>query len=238
MQDVTSMTAARARARSSWLRATGLSSLLLTAALSACGSDNTEPPFSAAGSTGTTPTAGTGSITPRAGTGATAGSTSSPVGAAGSGAAGSGSTAAGAGAAAGSGAAGAGAATEPTFTAVLDILTDSGNCGVCHGYSESNPPAADKAGQGGGFYIHFTDPAKAYTDIVGPKAYKGTGNMCGDTGDAYVVPGQPDASLLYSKLALATPKCGMGMPYGDPMGLPAADLATIRAWITAGAPNN
>jgi len=43
--------------------------------------------------------------------------------------------------------------------------------------------------------------------------------------------------LLYDTLAKATPSCGVRMPASG-TALTDAEIATLRAWITAGALNN
>jgi hypothetical protein len=174
---------------------------------------------------------------------ATAGSTA-PVAAAGTtaptgvGAAGSGTTTAATGAggavaavpptAAGSSAAGGGAAAPvaATFTAVLEILADSkNNCGLCH----------KSAMIGGGLMFDPTDKLGTFTALVGPKSPGTFGSTCG--GKTYVVPGKPDDSLLYDKVSKATPVCGLRMPASG-VTLDDPEIATIKAWIMAGAPNN
>lgn len=49
--------------------------------------------------------------------------------------------------------------------------------------------------------------------------------------EVYVVPNDPDASVLYQKLT--TPLCGSAMPFG---GTFAGDTNVLRDWILAGAP--
>jgi len=56
------------------------------------------------------------------------------------------------------------------------------------------------------------------------------------TGKTYVTKGSPEQSLLYDKIANATPACGTRMPPGDT--LSAAEIETVRSWIMAGAPND
>jgi hypothetical protein len=78
--------------------------------------------------------------------------------------------------------------------------------------------------------------------------------MCTPAGTRYVVPGDPDSSLLYKILSDADPSMGGACVDGngtplvrmpkDPATmmsaapLPSTDLETIRQWILAGAPNN
>ena len=73
--------------------------------------------------------------------------------------------------------------------------------------------------------------ARAYADLVDLRSIE-----C----PAYdlVSPGAPDTSYLVLKLEGSGP-CSVGArePFGGPP-LPEADIATIRAWIAAGAPDN
>ena len=68
-------------------------------------------------------------------------------------------------------------------------------------------------------------------------AYKETLLMEHDTlsAEGTVVPGNPDASLLYDRV-IGTPGSGPQMPLGQPP-LPAQAINTIRNWILAGAPD-
>ena len=126
-------------------------------------------------------------------------------------------------------AAGAGAAApsvSATFTAVLAVLADSkNNCGTCH----------KSAMIGGGLMFDPTDKAATYTALVGPKSAGMYGSTCG--GKTYVVPGKPEDSLLYDKVSKAMPVCGLRMPASGII-LDDPEIATIKAWIMAGAPNN
>lgn len=153
------------------------------------------------------------------------GGSQAPGGIAGSGVAGSGiagSGVAGSGVA-GSGVAGSGTAGGPsgqtaTLSAVAAILKESCGALSCHG---GGPEGRD---------VVFTDPATLYqtltTTVVAPCNNK-----------PLVTPGQSANSAL---LMLPTWQCDdFVMPQGcfdDPC-LPTADLATISAWIDAGAPN-
>lgn len=51
-----------------------------------------------------------------------------------------------------------------------------------------------------------------------------------------IAPGNPGASYLLQKIASATPRDGVRMPPDQP--LPSNKIDAIRAWITAGAPND
>jgi hypothetical protein len=70
-----------------------------------------------------------------------------------------------------------------------------------------------------------------------------TGPLCGRSGETYVVPGHPEASLLYAKLA-GTSDCGFLMPSGPESGPVRAkrftpeELQVVHDWIAAGAPND
>ncbi|MDP9149433.1 MAG: hypothetical protein M3O36_05775 [Myxococcota bacterium] len=109
-----------------------------------------------------------------------------------------------------------------TFTAVYAIITTS--CLPCH---------ATGGGATGGM-LDMSTQATAYTNLVGKTA---AGSACAATGGTRVVPGMATASLLYNKVSVATPRCGMRMPRGAAP-LPAADVMLIRSWINAGALND
>jgi hypothetical protein len=73
-------------------------------------------------------------------------------------------------------------------------------------------------------------PDRAYAELRSRGARAGA---C--AGQAFVVPGDPDASVLWKRVGGS--ECGGSMPLGSPL-LPAADLDAIRAWIAQGAPAN
>jgi len=73
----------------------------------------------------------------------------------------------------------------------------------------------------------------AYAQLVGAAS---TGAFCMGRGLTHIVPGDADASSLLAKLSGDVP-CGERMPQGGPF-LPDEVMAPIRAWITAGAPND
>jgi hypothetical protein len=190
---------------------------------SACTSQSPAGPVTVAG-TGAPALAGSGAPV-TAGTGAPiAMAGAQAVSAAGASAAGSsavvpvaGTSGAAAGAAAPGGAA--------TFTAVLAIFTDpKNNCGLCHKNMMSVGVNFDPA-----------DKDATYKALVGVASKGVLGSVCG--GKTYVVPMQPDMSLLYNKLAMAMPPCGVRMPASGVV-LTDAEIATVRAWIAAGAMNN
>ena len=128
---------------------------------------------------------------------------------------------------AGMGAAGsAGMGRTATFAAVIEIFADSkNNCGLCH-----KMPTL-----GGGLIFDPADKMGTYIALVGATSKGLQGSMC--AGKTYVVAGKPDESLLYEKVAVATPSCGVRMPASGVV-LEDNEIATIRAWIMAGAPPN
>lgn len=113
-----------------------------------------------------------------------------------------------------------------TFTAVLAIFADENNrCGLCHGMPTI----------GGGLVFDPSDAAGAYKALVGTISKGESGSQC--AGKTYVVPSNPESSLLYEKLASATPSCGARMPANGVV-LTATELATVHDWIMAGAKND
>jgi mono/diheme cytochrome c family protein len=98
-------------------------------------------------------------------------------------------------------------------------VTTKAQCSFCHGL----PPNEKSNGN----LSTGADSASAYAALVGTSS---TSAKC--SGKPYVVPGKPDESLLILKLT--TPPCGDRMPLGgDP--LSSEQIASIRAWISAGA---
>jgi hypothetical protein len=77
---------------------------------------------------------------------------------------------------------------------------------------------------------------RAYEALVDAEASEdeALGALCGGSGRVLVDPGNPDGSLLVSKLAEEAPECGEQMPFGQ--ALDAEQVAVIREWIMAGAP--
>jgi hypothetical protein len=90
------------------------------------------------------------------------------------------------------------------------------SCSGCH-VSWSMGPPQDAAGT---------------QNLVG---FAGTGGCAAFT---RVVAGNAGSSMLYSKLASASPVCGAPMPPAPGIPFAAASLKIIRAWINNGAPNN
>jgi hypothetical protein len=135
------------------------------------------------------------------------------------------SGAAGRSAAAGSGVTGgAGAAPAPTtFSGIYTSILSRRCAGpVCHTGTST----------GGAFSLSGGTAAAVRTSLVQKPA---SGSECMSSGLQLVVPGQPDMSLLYRKIA-EMPPCGARMP---PAGaLTADEIAGIRTWITNGAMDN
>jgi len=111
---------------------------------------------------------------------------------------------------------------EATFSTIFSQVFTGNGCRsqFCHGAGAGNLSLATRDA--------------AYAALVGVPA---SGPGCGSSGKLLVAPGNPDASLLYEKISNATPSCGTVMP---PSGLAVseAQLAQVRGWIAAGAPNN
>ena len=117
----------------------------------------------------------------------------------------------------------------PTWTSIYEDLLVARGCGssACHGGASTNV----------GFHVRSSS-SETYAELVGAIAggdVAGPELGCQAMG-TLVMRGVPDESLLLAKLgpADAVP-CGDAMPSGG-IPLSAADLAAIRAWIEAGAP--
>jgi hypothetical protein len=112
-------------------------------------------------------------------------------------------------------AADAGVTTAPPFALVQAIFDRS--CVSCHS---------------AGADLVLSDGV-AWSNLVGHPAPPL--ESCGGT---LVVPGEPDASYLYQKLANDHPCAGVRMPRGEFGSEPLADCVTalVRAWIAEGAP--
>jgi hypothetical protein len=115
--------------------------------------------------------------------------------------------------------------SAPTFSNVYQgVLCPSGCTKVCHTSSME-----------GALQIDFRDVA--HRNLVGVAA---KGAACAPTGGVLVQPSNPAASVLHGKLA-AMPSCGLAMPPGvstETTTITPAMLEVVRAWITAGAPND
>ena len=124
--------------------------------------------------------------------------------------------------------------TEPTFTRVMAEVITIGKCGgpFCH----SSTAAGFSLGS----------PAEVYAQLIDEPA---TGALCRPSGAAAdaaadagsdagsethlrVIPGDPEASLLYQKLS-GSPPCGDMMPPGQDPDPEKAQL--VYDWIAAGA---
>jgi hypothetical protein len=127
------------------------------------------------------------------------------------------------GGAAAAGGAGSGASNPsgPSFTAVYNTVFMSCQNKACHGGRD-------------GLGLRMETRDSAYASLVDQPASETVG-MCGGKSLMLIVPSKPEASLVFLKIA-GTPPCGGAMPPG---GSPSADdLAQLKAWIVAGAPNN
>jgi hypothetical protein len=107
-------------------------------------------------------------------------------------------------------------APSPRFQAVFEEVFVAGGCtsGYCHGVSGTLP---------------MTTAETAYAWLVGVRS-----GWVACAGEVRVIPGRPEESLLWRKLAPEVPACGRKMPLGrDP--LPAAKRNLVRRWIEGGA---
>jgi mono/diheme cytochrome c family protein len=106
------------------------------------------------------------------------------------------------------------------FAAAYAVM--SANCMSCHGAGKT---------------LDMSTAELAFAQLVGVEAkYK----ACASEGEGNprpkvrVVPGAPESSLLIEKIE-GHPSCGKQMPTA--MLMNAEDIATVRAWVTAGAPS-
>jgi hypothetical protein len=130
----------------------------------------------------------------------------------------------GSGGAAGGSGSGGGGGTGGAFGPVQAIFDQ--HCTWCHDPAHPFVPEAPT-------YVEMPLVAsESYAALVGVAAHE----TCGGT---RVVPGDPEHSYLYRKIADATPCQGVRMPYNGSglaqQSLAEADFATIRAWIANGA---
>ena len=120
-----------------------------------------------------------------------------------------------------------GATADTSFAAIRGTVFQPACTPACHA--------------GGEFAAGGLDLSKdAYSALIDAPAMAAA---CKPTGMKRVVPGKPEQSLLYlkiqSKLDATDAPCGEVMPAGvDRPALSAADVARVRAWIEAGAPND
>jgi hypothetical protein len=118
---------------------------------------------------------------------------------------------------------GRGGSGAATFTSIYEMLfprVTNAHCDMCHGL-----PAFDASN---GNWSTGMDKASTYKALIGTTS---TSSMCMNR--PFVVPGQPDMSLLLQKVK-PNPPCGLRMPNG---GAPLSDaqIEMIRSWIAAGA---
>lgn len=167
---------------------------------------------------------------PAAGSGGASGG-SGGAGAGGARAAGAGGAGAG-GASAASGGAAAGGGVAATFADVHELLSCEGcNNSFCHGSAA-------------GFNINGLGRTEFYELLVGkdgkggPAGTMAEGGLC--EGKKRVVPGDPENSLLYLKLANRAPCGEAGMPIPGATRMESGlfnprQLEVVRSWIAAGA---
>lgn len=113
----------------------------------------------------------------------------------------------------------------PTMTAVYEeILKKTCAQPFCHLGAAGSTPL-------------FSDKDSSYQALVNMLA---AGTKCGDSGAVLVVPGDPDASLLYRKIEVPRPSdlCGDPMPGGGGPPLDDGGINQIKTWIEQGAQNN
>lgn len=113
------------------------------------------------------------------------------------------------------------------------MLSDDDLCLSCHDSGATGDFFVDLYTQGG--ELDFSSKQVAYDLLVGQAA---DGNECDGVG-TLVVPGDPDASILVSKVEDVTPVCGDPMPF-LPSGpdLTAEETDAIREWVRLGAMND
>jgi cytochrome c553 len=106
------------------------------------------------------------------------------------------------------------------FAAAYAVI--SANCVSCHGAAKT---------------LDMSTAELAFAQLVGVEAkYKAclTDPDAGTLPKVRVVPGAPESSLLIEKIE-GHPSCGKQMPTA--MLMNAEDIATVRAWVSAGAPS-
>lgn len=105
---------------------------------------------------------------------------------------------------------GGGGATICGTTEVRAVFAQSCTGSLCH---DASAPAAE-------LDLTVFDPAASMVNVAG--------TLC--TGSLLVDPGSPSTSLLFTKVAEATPACGERMPIGA--ALDSASIDCIASWIT------
>src|SRR3954468_24296166 len=113
-----------------------------------------------------------------------------------------------------------------TFTEIYDKIlatqTES-RCNFCH-----SMPASQVSN---GMFHTGKDQAETYASIIDRMS---TSQAC--SGRSVIVPGDPEQSLLFLKIA-GQPPCGNRMPLGG-KALSSEQIQLIRSWIAAGANND
>jgi hypothetical protein len=92
------------------------------------------------------------------------------------------------------------------------------SCSACH----TNPPQPIYAN------LDLISPGVA-ARLVGVPAYTGASGACSGKGDLLDAGHLPATGILMDKLNF-TQTCGLGMPYGSGMPLPAQDRTCLQAW--------
>ena len=109
----------------------------------------------------------------------------------------------------------------PTWSSIYDVVIVS-RCtqGSCHG--AGNPAAGlDLSDRDRALHVLMTQSANPHSDCAGH--------------GAYIVAGDPDHSLFYTKLTMTPAACGTTMPNGGAL-LAMRYQTAIHDWIVAGAP--
>lgn len=112
----------------------------------------------------------------------------------------------------------AGPVTSNAFAAAYAVINT--NCISCHGAGKT---------------LDMSTPELAHAQLVGVEAKYKACAADGGLPKVRVVPGAPESSLLIEKIE-GHQSCGKQMPTAMLMG--AEDIATLRAWVTAGAPSH
>lgn len=111
----------------------------------------------------------------------------------------------------------AGPSNHDGFAAAYAVLNT--NCISCHGAGKT---------------LDLSTPQLAHAQLVGIEAKYKACAADGGLPKVRVVPGAPESSLLIEKIE-GHPSCGKQMPIS--MLMNAEDIATVRAWVAAGAPS-
>jgi hypothetical protein len=131
-------------------------------------------------------------------------------------------------------------AMGPTFPSIVTQMFATASCGASMAFEcHSSTGALPRVEGGTGSLLDFSLDAEAiYAELLGDGSGQPGVNIQGDAGGVIlrVAPGQPDASLLFLKLAMPTefdPRYGQAMP---PNVLPCpAAIDAVEAWIVDGA---